>query len=244
MHELILIVDDSPKLLAGMKLRLEMVGYQVLVASDGRDALDLMKTVTPHLIVADVTMPRMNGWELFERVRSDPRLAAIPFVFVTARTDDESIQRGKGMGAEDYLTKPFKAEELEASIRGRLLRAAQLARSARTQEPGYDGKSVKVMDLTIDVKAHRTYRGDEEIYLSPTEFSLLVGLCQRVGQALSFDELAQICFPNSQECWGAEDTIRVHIKNLRKKLESDPSRPQYIVNVRGVGYRFEAMGYG
>jgi two-component system OmpR family response regulator len=241
MRELILIVDDSPKLLTGMKLRLEMVGYQILVAADGREALELLKTITPHLIVADVMMPRMNGWEFFERVRSDPRLMAIPFVFVTARTDDESIQRGKGLGAEDYLVKPFKAEELEATIRGRLLRSAQLSRGLKSRENQTEIKSVKISDLTIDFKAHRIFKGNEEINLSPTEFVLLANLGQKAGQVLSFNELAILCFPNGQENWQAEDTIRVHIKNIRKKLEADPSKPHYIVNVRGVGYRFEAL---
>ncbi len=136
MHELILIVDDNSRLLAGMKMRLEMDGYQVLLASDGKEALDILRSITPHLVIADVMMPRINGWELFDRLRNDPRLCSIPFVFVTARTDDESIQRGKGLGAEDYLTKPFKVEELEAVVRGKLLRASQLSRAAENSNGG------------------------------------------------------------------------------------------------------------
>jgi Response regulators consisting of a CheY-like receiver domain and a winged-helix DNA-binding domain len=241
MHELILIVDDNAKLLAGMKMRLEMVGYQVLVAGDGRDALDLLKSVTPNLIVADVMMPRMNGWELFERIRNDPRLCSIPIVFVTSRTDDESIQKGKGLGAEDYLTKPFKAEELEATIRGKLIRSAQLSRSLKSQPVDTHSKEIQIGDLYIDLNAHRVRRGDEEVSLSPTEFNILAQLGQKAGQIISMQELAEFNFPTSHDDWDAQDTIRVHIKNIRKKIEPDPSNPQYIVNIRGVGYRFETI---
>ncbi|HEX2978943.1 MAG TPA: response regulator transcription factor [Anaerolineaceae bacterium] len=237
--ELILLVDDNAKLLSGMKLRLEMVGYQVLLAYDGLSALDLLKVVTPHLIVADVMMPRMNGWELFERVRRDPRLNVIPFIFVTARTDDESIQRAKSMGVEDYLTKPFKAEELEASIHGRLLRANQLSQPHNAPEPDCLQNSIQVNDLTIDLKSHRVFRGDLIINLSPMEFKILANLCQKAGQVFSLDELAQLSYPSNFDTWDARDSIRVHIKNLRKKIEPDPERPYYIVNVRGVGYRIE-----
>jgi two-component system, OmpR family, response regulator MtrA len=237
MQNLILIVDDNTKLLAGMKMRLEMIGYQVLLAYDGREALDALKSVLPNLIIADVMMPRMNGWELFERVRSDTRLASIPFVFITARTDDESIQRAKSLGAEDYLTKPFKAEELEATIRGRLLRASQLAASLKNPEVPSDAAQLTFSDLVIDLKAHRVYRAHEEINLSPTEFSILAHLGKKAGQVLSLDELAKLNFPGDTDTWDAQDTIRVHIKNIRKKLEPDPSNPRYIVNVRGVGYR-------
>jgi DNA-binding response OmpR family regulator len=241
MHELILIVDDNAKLLAGMKMRLEMVGYQVLVAGDGRDALDLLKSVTPHLIVADVMMPRMNGWELFERIRNDPRLSSIPIVFVTSRTDDESIQKGKGLGAEDYLTKPFKAEELEATIRGKLIRAAQLSRSLKSQPVETNPKEIHIGELNIDLNAHRVLLGNEEVSLSPTEFNILAQLGQKAGQIISMQELAEFNFPTSNDDWDAQDTIRVHIKNIRKKIEPDPSNPQYIINVRGVGYRFQTI---
>ena len=241
MHELILIVDDNAKLLAGIKMRLEMLGYQVLLAVDGKDALDLLKSVTPHLIVADVMMPRMNGWEFFDRLRNDPRLHSIPFIFLTARTDEESILRGKSLGAEDYLVKPFKAEELEATIRGKLLRSVQLSRTLKAKGCGADIEDIRIGDLNIDLKAHRVHRKQEEIHLSPIEFNILANLSQKAGQVLTIDELAQISFPANDDLWDAQYTIRVHIKNIRKKIEPDPANPQYIVNVRGVGYRFEAL---
>jgi DNA-binding response OmpR family regulator len=218
-----------------------MVGYQVLAAGDGREALDLLKSVTPQLIVADVMMPRINGWDLFERIRNDPLLCLIPFVFVTSRTDDESIQKGKGLGAEDYLTKPFKAEELEASIRGKLIRAAQLSRSLKTQAVDTNPKEIRIGDLAIDLNGHRVRRGDEEVSLSPTEFNILVQLGKKAGQTISMHELAEFNFPTSSDDWDAQDTIRVHIKNIRKKIEPDPANPRYIVNIRGVGYRFENL---
>ena len=222
-------------------MRLEMNDYQVLMANDGKEALDMLQSVTPHLVIADVMMPRVNGWELFERMRADPRWNQIPFIFATARTDDELIQRGKGLGAEDYLTKPFKVEELEAVIRGKLLRAAQLKKLKDFQDAGLDLAPIQISDLTIDLKAHRVFRGDTEINFSPTEFSILAHLSKKPGQVSTFDELSQICFSNSFDAWDAQDSIRVHIKNIRKKLEQDFHHSQYIVNVRGVGYRLEAL---
>ncbi len=239
MHELILLVDDNAKLLAGMKMRLEMAGYRVLVACDGKDALDLLQAVTPQIIVADVMMPRMNGWDLFERVRNDTRLFSIPFIFVTARTDDESVQRGKLLGAEDYLVKPFKAEELEASIRGKLNRSAQLKRSQQVKDMHDVSKMIHVGDIMVDMDGHSVYRGEQQISLSPTEFNIFAYLCRKAGQVVSVDELAQSSFPTINDPWSAQDTIRVHIKNIRRKIEVDHANPRYIVNVRGVGYRLD-----
>ncbi len=104
-----------------------------------------------------------------------------------------------------------------------------------------DLSPIKISDLTIDLRAHRVYCGGREISFSPTEFAILAHLSKKAGEVLSFDELAQICFPNSFDAWNAQDTIRVHIKNIRKKLEQNSGDPQYIVNVRGIGYRIEAL---
>jgi DNA-binding response OmpR family regulator len=174
---------------------------------------------------------------LFEWVRADARLYTVPFIFITARTDDESIQKAKGLGAEDYIKKPFKAEELEASIRGKLLRAAQLAGASWlvAEEPS---TTLRMDDLMIDMAAHQVSRAGQVIHLSPTEFTILCHLCQNAGRVVSLDELARVLYPSTFNMWHAQDSIRVHIKNLRKKLEANPTRPRYLQNVRGIGYRF------
>lgn len=240
MRALIMLVDDNAKLLSGLKLRLEMKGYQVLLAYDGDEALNLLKSTKPDLIVADVMMPRLNGWELFSRVRDDPRLASIPFIFLTARSDEISIQQGKALGAEDYITKPFKADELIASINGKLHRASQLARLSAIHTGESDLSIIESKNLCIDLSAHRVEKNGEEIGLTPTEFELLAYLAKNAGQVCSLDALASAVYPSNSNPWDFQDTLRVHIKNLRKKLGTEPSHPEYIVNVRGVGYRFEA----
>ena len=201
MRALIMLVDDNAKLISGLKLRLEMKGYQVLLAYDGDEALNLLKTTKPDLIVADVMMPRMNGWELFSKVRDDPRLAPIPFIFLTARSDEISVQQGKALGAEDYITKPFKADELIASINGRLHRASQLARLSNIHHGEQDLSIIESKNLYIDLSAHRVEQNGEEISLTPTEFELLAHLAKNAGQVCSLDALARAVYPTDSSPW-------------------------------------------
>lgn len=126
MNAIILIIDDNPELVDGVKLTLEMEEYQVLSAINGVEALDILERITPDLILADIMMPEMDGYELYERVHSDPRWLQIPFIFLTAKTDKEDIRRGKEMGADDYVTKPFDPQDMVAAVRGRLKRMAQV----------------------------------------------------------------------------------------------------------------------
>jgi DNA-binding response OmpR family regulator len=221
-----------------MKMRLELEGFQVCTAGDGTDALDLLDLQTPDLIVADIMMPRMDGWSLFNHVRAIHRLANVPFIFVTALSDDASLQRAKEMGAEDFLTKPFKAEELVASVRGRLLRAEQLAHLAKTQSSISQATTLNVGTITLDTAAHRVVRDGEEIALTPTEFRLLAHLMQRVGMICTVEDLAGAMYQTDPEQWGAPEAVRVHIKNLRRKIELDNTAP-HLTNIHGVGYRLD-----
>ncbi len=134
MKTIILVIDDNPELVDGVKLSLEMEGYQVLAAANGQEALGVLERITPDLMLADIMMPEMDGYELYERVHQDERWARVPFIFMSAKTDKADIQRGKEMGADDYITKPFDPEDLVAAVRGRLKRMAEL-----TGQPGkYD----------------------------------------------------------------------------------------------------------
>jgi formylglycine-generating enzyme required for sulfatase activity/AmiR/NasT family two-component response regulator len=126
METIILVIDDNPELVDGVKLTLEMEGYQVLAATNGQEALELLERITPNLILADIMMPEMDGYELYERVHQDERWVHVPFIFVTAKTEKADIQRGKEMGVDDYITKPFDPDDLVAAIRGRLKRMVEL----------------------------------------------------------------------------------------------------------------------
>ncbi len=126
MSEIILVVDDNPELVEGVKLTLEMEGYQVLTAYSGQEALEVLEQATPDLILADIMMPNLDGYELYVRVHGDPRWVHIPFVFLTAKTSKEDIRRGKEMGVDDYITKPFDPQDVVAAVRGKLRRMAEL----------------------------------------------------------------------------------------------------------------------
>ena len=126
MSAIILVVDDNPELVDGVKLTLEMENYQVLSATSGAEALDILERITPDLILADIMMPQIDGYELYERVHSDPRWVKVPFIFLTAKTDKVDIRRGKEMGADDYITKPFDPQDVVAAIRGRIKRLAEV----------------------------------------------------------------------------------------------------------------------
>ncbi len=139
METIVLIVDDNPDLIDGVKLTLEMEGFQVLAAENGREALEILNRITPDLILADIMMPEMDGYELYEQVHQDERWTHVPFIFVTAKTEKADIQRGKELGVDDYITKPFDPDDLIAAIRGRLKRVAELTGQAEQRRESQQG---------------------------------------------------------------------------------------------------------
>jgi DNA-binding response OmpR family regulator len=224
MSKLILVVDDERRLLNLLREYLEQDGYQVVTASDGREALFAARDHKPDLIILDLMMPEMDGWE-FMRLHRQERNT--PIIMLTARVDDVDKIAGLEMGADDYLTKPFSPRELVARTRAVLRRT-----SATAEEP----EILRAGNLVLDITARRLLRDEEPIELTPMEFELLSVLMQHPGRAFSRLELLE----NSQGYAydGYERTIDVHIKNLRKKIEPQPSEPQYVLTVFGVGYRF------
>jgi DNA-binding response OmpR family regulator len=239
MKDMILVVEDNPDMIAQLKLALEMENYQVLAAADGQDALRILERVTPDLIVADIMMPRMNGYELYEATHQDERWLSIPFIFLTAKTDKEDIRLGKEMGADDYLVKPVEKEDLLAAIRGKLKRVTELKAAAKAAQEAPTLKGIlKTGDLIIDQDRHVVTVKGQPARLTPTEFELLACLANNIDFVVSCQELVKEvhkyhCDDESE----AREIIRPHIKNLRRKIEPDPSHFTYIVNVRGVGYK-------
>jgi DNA-binding response OmpR family regulator len=238
----ILVVDDEPDLLDNVSLALETEGYQVLTAANGVEALARLQTNPIDLILADIAMPDMNGYQLYERVRQNPEWVTIPFIFLTARSLDSDIRYGKELGVDDYLTKPIRAGDLLAVVRGKLRRARQLAESItplNTAPAPRTGGALALGPLRIDSQQHRIWLADHELELSVREFTLLEYLAQRAGHVVSPQELIQITHNLETDPIEAGALLRPLIFSLRRKLDltNNETRLIDIENVRGVGYR-------
>jgi len=224
MSKLILIVDDERRLLNLLREYLEQDGYQVETATNGREALFAARDHKPDLIILDLMMPEMDGWE-FMRLHRQERNT--PIIMLTARVDDVDKIAGLEMGADDYLTKPFSPRELVARTRAVLRRT-----SAAAEDP----EVLRAGNLVLDLTARRLALEEQSVELTPMEFELLATLMRHPGRAYSRLELLENTQGYAYD--GYERTIDVHIKNLRKKIEPQPSDPQFVLTVFGVGYRF------
>ena len=225
MPKRILVVDDEARLVSLVRGYLEQDGYEVATAGNGREALLVGREFAPDLIILDLMMPEMDGWEFMRLVRRERNT---PIIMLTARVDESDRIAGLEMGADDYLTKPFSPRELVARVRA-VLRRAQPAEDAPL-EPLRGG------DLQLDADAHIFRRAGRPLELTPMEFDLLAALMRNPGRAFSRLELLERTQGYAYD--GYERTVDAHIKNLRKKIEADPAHPQYVLTVFGVGYRF------
>ncbi len=230
----ILVVDDEPRLLDAIRLILEEAGYRVLTAGDGIEALAVLQSQPVDLILADIAMPRMNGYQLYERVCGNPQWVAIPFIFLTARVLNSDIRYGKELGVDDYLTKPIETEDMLAAVRGKLRRARQLAQASRL-EPGL--YPLTVGRLRIDPGQHRVWLGEREIQLSAREFILLEHLARQAGKVVSAQESIRLTHGLDTDRVEAGALLRPLIRSLRRKLGYPVGEMGCIENVRGLGYR-------
>ncbi|MEM7348717.1 MAG: response regulator transcription factor [Chloroflexota bacterium] len=241
----ILVVDDQPDLLESIELTLVSMGYHVLTANDGLDALNLLKNEAVALIVADIAMPRLNGYQLYEQVRENPAWVSIPFLFLTARALDSDVRYGKALGVDDYLTKPIEPEDLLAAVQGKLRRAKQLGFLASTQPappitsmPALSSDSpLRVGRLTIDPVRHQVQLAKRPIKLSAREFMLLYYFAERVNQVISPQELATVTHSLETDAVEAGALLRPLIRSLRRKLGYKVGEMGCLENIRGVGYR-------
>jgi DNA-binding response OmpR family regulator len=238
-HASILVVDDEPDLLDNISLALEAESYRVLVAQDGLAALKKLESEPVNLILADIAMPNMNGYQLYERVRENPDWTFIPFIFLTARTLDSDINYGKELGADDYLTKPIRSSELVAVVRGKLRRSQQLTEAmAQAVAPTVAGERLlSVGQLKIDAGQHRVWVNEEEVRLSAREFSLLEHLARQADKIVPPQDLIQVTHELETDHVEAGTLLRPLILALRRKLGSPVGDTGFIENVRGVGYR-------
>lgn len=224
----ILVVDDEEPILELLKFNLEKEGYQVRVAKDGPEALNCVEKDQPDLLVLDVMLPGMDGLEVCRQLQLNPKFRQIPIIMLTAKGEVIDRVLGLELGADDYMTKPFSPRELSARIKARLRRI--------NTSDGSDSELVRG-ELRIDVKGFRVHVKGEEIELTPKEFELLRVLVTHPGKVYSRDELLE-------RIWGYEydgdtRTVDVHVRHLRLKIENDPSNPEYIETLRGIGYRFK-----
>ncbi len=223
MPQTILIVDDEKRLVSLVQSYLAQEGYRVLTAYNGRDALPLAKKEKPDLIILDIMMPEMNGYDFMRAHRSE---SDTPIIMLTAKVEDEDKVIGLELGADDYVTKPFKPRELMARVRNVLRRAGKSEATAKT---------LRVSDIMLDRESREVQVLDRSIDLTPSEFDLLAALMSTPGRVYSRLDLLDVIQGVRYE--GYERTIDTHIKNLRAKIESDPRKPRYIETVYGVGYR-------
>ena len=226
----ILVVDDDRKIVALVRAYLEREGFTVITAYDGREALSQARAEDPALIVLDLMLPEVDGYEVMRLLRAD---TDVPVLMLTARSSLPERIIGLEKGADDYLPKPFSPAELVVRVKAILRRVEQPAASAA---PSPKATTLMQNDLTIDTERYEVRRGDELVPLTPVEFKLLVTLVAADGRALTRDQLLDAVY-GSDDGDVLDRTIDVHVGRLREKLGDDAEQPLYVMTVRGVGYR-------
>ncbi len=223
----ILVVDDEPRMIGFIRMNLELEGYQVLEAHNGIEALEVVRTQLPDLVLLDVMMPDPDGFETLRMLRE---FSTIPVIMLTAKGEEDDKVYGLELGADDYVTKPFGSRELSSRVRA-VLRRAEMPSSSPDQAV------MKIDDrLSVDFNRREVIVNGEHIKLRPTEYRLLYHLIENAGWTVPHEQLLA-------KVWGYEyrdetHYVRLYVNYLREKIEEDPSNPKYILTERGVGYRF------
>jgi two-component system alkaline phosphatase synthesis response regulator PhoP len=224
MPRTIRVVDDEPDLVKVLRGYLEQAGFRVVTAHDGPAALAQFRHEKPDLVLLDLNLPGLDGIEIARRLRA---ASAVPIIMVTARVEETDRVVGLELGADDDVVKPFSPREVVARVRAVL-------RRTESQPPAPE--RLAAADVEMDLSRHTVRRGDTELALTPTEFNLLAALVREPGRAFTRLQLLEAVQGDALE--GYERTVDAHVKNLRTKLERDPRRPEYILTVFGVGYKF------
>lgn len=221
----VLVVDDDRGIVKLVRAYLEQAGFEVLAAYDGKRALHVARHDKPELVILDLMMPEMDGWDVCRALRKE---SDVPIIMLTARVEETDRLIGLELGADDYVTKPFSPRELVARVRAVL---------RRTQPAPKTPEVISRHEITMDLSGHSVTVRGEPVNLTPTEFGLLATLMQDAGRAFTRAQLLEQVQGYTYE--GYERTIDAHIKNLRQKVEADPRNPERIKTVYGVGYKFE-----
>ena len=236
-HACVLVVDDQHDFLASLQLTIESAGYQLVMTSDVNSALTILQTQQIDLIISDIAMPSLNGYQLYQRVRDNADWVTIPFLFLTARTMDSDVRYGKELGVDDYLTKPIQPEDLLAAVYGKLQRAQQLrAHKTRAGAPAHT-HSRMLGRITIDAQQHRVWLDGRLVHLAAREFLVLDYLASHVEQVVPARELIEITHQLHTDDVEAGTLLRPLIRSVRRKLGYPVGESGCIENVRGLGYR-------
>jgi DNA-binding response OmpR family regulator len=223
----VLVVDDEPRMIGFIRMNLELEGYQVLEAHNGVEALEIIRTQLPDLVLLDVMMPEPDGFETLRMLRE---FSTIPVIMLTAKGEEDDKVYGLELGADDYVTKPFGSRELSSRVRAVLRRAEMPSASPEQAVLRIDDR------LSVDFNRREVIVLGEHIKLRPTEYRLLYHLIENAGWTVPHEQLLA-------KVWGYEyrdetHYVRLYVNYLREKIEEDPSNPKYILTERGVGYRF------
>jgi len=227
MPKTILVVDDEPKISEVVASYLESRGYHVLTAETGKEALDTFERENVALVVLDLMLPDISGEEVCRRLRN---ISRVPIIMLTAKSDEASLLEGLGIGADDYVTKPFSLKALAARIEAVLRRAGGDILPLTVRASFRDG------DLMVDFEKKLVRKAGREVALTPSEMKILSALIKYPGKAFTREELVELAL--GIEFGGYDRAIDSHIKNLRQKIEDDPRSPVYILTIHGTGYKF------
>lgn len=223
----ILVVDDEQKIVEVVKSYLENSGYAVFKAYTGKQAFEMFEKAGPSLIILDLMLPDISGEEICKTLRKKSK---VPIIMLTAKIEEEDILKGLGIGADDYVTKPFSPRQLVARVEA-LLRRTEDDFGSQADELSFNNG-----ELTLELAGHDVKKRGHSVNLTPSEYKILSALAKYPKKAFTREELITLVIGDDFE--GFDRTIDTHIKNLRQKIETDPKNPQYILTVHGVGYRF------
>jgi two-component system response regulator MtrA len=225
----ILVADDDPEILSLVRRILEDAGYEVLAASDGVTAKQLTETEDPDLLILDVMMPGLSGIDVCRAIRLR---STVPIIFLTALGEQEHLAKALDLGADDYITKPFRGTELLARTRAVLRRVQEYARQTQQR--------LRFGELEIDLTGHTVHKGGQPVHLDPKEFDLLACMASNPDRVFSREELLEKVW--GYDYLGQSRVVDVTIHRLRSKIEDNPKTPRYILTVRGAGYKFSSVG--
>ena len=231
MAERILAIDDDNLLLQLIQRSLESSGFEVSIACDGQGGLQQFHESQPHLVILDVMMPHMDGWETCRRIRD---VSTVPIIMLTALGSHQDIVKGLRIGADDYLVKPFHPEELQARVEAVLRRLRMPPPTSDTSPLRFGGG-----ELIIDPANRQVMVNSKSLDLTPTEYDLLLFIAKRAGRILSTEVIFDNVWPYDADA--SPDSVKWYIWRLRNKIENEPRKPRYILTERGIGYRFATL---
>lgn len=226
----ILVVDDDREIVRAIAKLLELEDLQVLKAYNGMEALDILMTQNVQLIILDVMMPKMDGLSATMKIRESKN---IPIIILSAKTEDSDKVIGLSMGADDYVTKPFNPSELVARVKSQLRRYLRLGDMQSIREE----KRIDIGGLSLDTDAKQVFVDGEQVKMTATEFKILELLMRNAGRVFSAEEIYRLVW--NEEAYSVENTVMVHIRHIREKIEIDPKTPKYLKVVWGIGYKIE-----